>query len=68
MRIDVIALQAPSRRHPRSAMRPTRTKVEERFTPMYVWEGIDVISVDFLRHGTLLTRRMSSVVYFLVFR
>jgi hypothetical protein len=63
----VIALQAPSRRHPQPAMRPTRTKAEERFTPMYVWERIDISCIVFLRHGTLLARPMSGVVYFLVF-
>jgi hypothetical protein len=64
----VNALQAPSRRHPQSAMRQTRTKAEERFAPMYVWERIDVSSVVFLQHGALLASRMSSVVYFRVFR
>jgi hypothetical protein len=63
----VIALQAPSRMDPQSAMRPTRTKAEQRFKPMYVWERIDVSSVGFLRQGTLLASRMSGVVYFLVF-
>jgi serine/threonine protein kinase len=32
------ALQAPSRRHPQSTMRPTRTIAEECFAPMYIWE------------------------------
>jgi hypothetical protein len=64
----VNALQAPSRRHPQSAMRPTRVIAEERCAPMHVWEGIDVSCVVFLLHGSLLTRRVSSIVYFLVFR
>ncbi|KAG2743300.1 hypothetical protein P692DRAFT_20747022 [Suillus brevipes Sb2] len=63
----VNALQAPSRRHPQSAMRQTGTITEEHFVPMHVRERIDVSCVVFLRHGTLLASRMSSVVYLLVF-
>ncbi|KIK33053.1 hypothetical protein CY34DRAFT_813868 [Suillus luteus UH-Slu-Lm8-n1] len=64
----VNALQAPSRRHPQSAMRPTGTIAEERLAPMHVWKRIDVSCVVFLRHGTPLARRMSSIVNFLVVR
>ncbi|KAG1857420.1 hypothetical protein F4604DRAFT_1193281 [Suillus subluteus] len=64
----VNALQAPSRRHPQSAMRQTRVIAEERFDPMHIWERIDVSCVVFLRHGSLLARGMSGIVYFLVFR
>ncbi|KAG2744113.1 hypothetical protein P692DRAFT_201134584 [Suillus brevipes Sb2] len=64
----VNALQAPSRRHPQSAMRPTGTKAEERLAPMHIWERIDVSCVGFLRHRCLLARRVSGIVYFLVFR
>ncbi|KAG2745144.1 hypothetical protein P692DRAFT_20742842 [Suillus brevipes Sb2] len=63
----VNTLQAPSRRHPQSAMRPTGIEAEERLAPMHVWERIDVSCVVFLRYSALLARRVSSIVYFLVF-
>ncbi|KAG1857424.1 hypothetical protein F4604DRAFT_1193487 [Suillus subluteus] len=63
----VNALQAPSRRHPQSAVRQTRVIAEERLDPMHIWERIDVSFVLFLWHGSLLARWMSGIVYFLVF-
>ncbi|KAG2138583.1 uncharacterized protein EDB93DRAFT_1164822 [Suillus bovinus] len=59
--------QAPSR-HPQSTMRQTGIIAEESLAPMHIWERIDVSCIVFLLHGILLARRMSSVVYFLVFR
>ncbi|KAG2752511.1 hypothetical protein P692DRAFT_20726115 [Suillus brevipes Sb2] len=61
-------LQAKSRRHPHSTMRPTRTKTQERLEPMHIWERIDVRCVDILWRpsGGLLSRPMSGVVEFLV--
>ncbi|KAG2360113.1 hypothetical protein BDR07DRAFT_1413384 [Suillus spraguei] len=61
-------LQAPPRRHPQSFMRPTRIVAQECHAPMHIWERIDVSCVVFLWHGSLLARRMLSIVYFLVFR
>jgi hypothetical protein len=49
-------------------MRPTGTITQECLAPMYVWERIDVGCVVFLRHGSLLVRRMSGIIYFLVVR
>ncbi|KAG1731787.1 hypothetical protein EDB19DRAFT_2027182 [Suillus lakei] len=68
---SVNALQAPSRRHPQSTMRQARIVAQECLAPMYVWERINVRRLDFLWRGSmlaLLARRMSGIVYFLVFR